>query len=606
MAAVLALALAAAGIFLPPWPLSPDGELVAVEGGTRAHRERRVGRAGRAGALPRDSGARTRGAWRSPRAERARRRRWSRRPGDRDRRRTSSAGEGPRRRGRDRDRGPAPRRRARRRRAPSGARRGAGPDLRDLAPAGPGRFRAIYEPADGPQPEVAVLLALVPRCPLCPTPRAVGGADRAARRGGRAPRRGRARARARPSRRRARLRPGRRGRARPVLVPLVIPPGVRRVARRSRSTRREPHRLPRSTSRLRREVDRLACARVAAGAARRRPQRGGRSGASPSTPRGEPAPGGAACLAASAQADASGRSSPWRGALQRARYRAPAGGAREGRPVRRATPGRRRGVARRHRTRARAGAPARDRRDARARAGAARRDRRGRDAPVRDARGDVLGRATRSAGRRRRASSRRTASSRRPRRRAGAAGAARVRAARRAARPRPLDAAARGEPLDRRGARRWTARPPAGCALRFGAGAQATTDARGEARAPAAGRGETVVAAGGARAAGWAGIAPPAAPFEISRDVEIALRPPSPVDVVARVEGRALALARRGRRGPPAPRPARRPPRATASRLGPAERDGDGGRAAIRRAGAASSRSWTTETGVAAVVEVPR
>jgi hypothetical protein len=39
---------------------------------------------------------------------------------------------------------------------------------------GPGRFRGVFEPAPTRHPEVVVLLAIAPRCPLCPTPRAVG------------------------------------------------------------------------------------------------------------------------------------------------------------------------------------------------------------------------------------------------------------------------------------------------------------------------------------------------------------------------------------------------------------------------------------------------
>jgi hypothetical protein len=44
----------------------------------------------------------------------------------------------------------------------------------EVVATAPGRFRARYEPAATRQPEVVVLLALSPRCPLCPTPRAVG------------------------------------------------------------------------------------------------------------------------------------------------------------------------------------------------------------------------------------------------------------------------------------------------------------------------------------------------------------------------------------------------------------------------------------------------
>ncbi|HYQ81443.1 MAG TPA: hypothetical protein VEP68_08075, partial [Anaeromyxobacteraceae bacterium] len=41
-------------------------------------------------------------------------------------------------------------------------------------PAGPGRFTARYRPSPVRRPEVAIVIAISPRCPLCPTPRAVG------------------------------------------------------------------------------------------------------------------------------------------------------------------------------------------------------------------------------------------------------------------------------------------------------------------------------------------------------------------------------------------------------------------------------------------------
>jgi len=69
-------------------------------------------------------------------------------------------------------------------------------------------------------------------------------------------------------------------------------------------------------------------------------------------------------------------------------------------------------------------------------------------------------------------------------------------------------------------------RPAAGVRLRFGSGAEATTDARGEARTAARGETETVSGPRGLRAAGWEGIEPPEAPFEIERKIEVRLRPP--------------------------------------------------------------------------------
>ena len=66
---------------------------------------------------------------------------------------------------------------------PAEAAAGAAPEIvassgrvRDVAPAGPDRFTAIYEPPPSRHPEVAVLVAIVPRCPLCATPRAIGSA----------------------------------------------------------------------------------------------------------------------------------------------------------------------------------------------------------------------------------------------------------------------------------------------------------------------------------------------------------------------------------------------------------------------------------------------
>jgi hypothetical protein len=73
-------------------------------------------------------------------------------------------------------------------------------------------------------------------------------------------------------------------------------------------------------------------------------------------------------------------------------------------------------------------------------------------------------------------------------------------------------------------ARTVDARPAAGVPLRFGSGAEVATDARGEARAPARGAHETVVAANGARAAGWEGVTPPEAPFEILQALDVRLK----------------------------------------------------------------------------------
>jgi hypothetical protein len=152
-------------------------------------------------------------------------------------------------------------------------------------------------------------------------------------------------------------------------------------------------------------------------------------------------------------------------------------------------------------------------------------------------------------------------------------------------------------------ARSHDARPSAGVPLVFGSGARATTDARGEARAPATGPVETVTSSDGARAAGWAGIDPPLAPTAISRVVEVRLRPPSPVDVVARVEGRTLHWRVEDAAGAPV---AGRAVvlRGSGLEVGPPVAEPGGGRAALGP-GQGTVAVIDAETGVAAVVEVP-
>jgi hypothetical protein len=150
-------------------------------------------------------------------------------------------------------------------------------------------------------------------------------------------------------------------------------------------------------------------------------------------------------------------------------------------------------------------------------------------------------------------------------------------------------------------ARTVDARPAAGVPLRFGSGAAATTDARGEARVPAVGPVETVVAANGARAAGFDGAAPPPVPFEISRTVIVSLRPPTPVDVIAHVQGGVLRWRVEQEGRPLAARAVAL--RSGAVLLGPAEKEGDGGRAAIR-GGTGLVAVVDEATGVSAVVEV--
>lgn len=468
--------------------------------------------------------------------------------------------------------------------------------VRDLVPGGPGRFRGVYEPAPTRYPEVGVLLALAPRCPACATPRAVGyaivplsaaidlpaqaepGARTTIAVGGRtfgpvtAPRTGR------------------------FSIPIEVAPGARfgRAttvdATGNRRTTEVDLRLP--------DVDALACAAWPAAVAA---DGLGEAGVwcVASTPAGAPARGARIVLRASA-GEVDGPA-PFRDALQRARFRAPRGGggkeavlsaaypeggqaSRDEIPVRLAT-----------------GGPAEisvalaaDPVPLGATVGV--------ESSVKDSRGDAIGVPH------------------------GPPGATEGFVA-------PDRFVARKEPGDftqdarlafalspgseataltlRRDGAAWVAdartvdgRPAAGVPLRFGSGAEAVTDGRGAARVAAQGPRESVVARGGARAPGWEGIAPPPAPpFEIERTVRVKLRPPSAVDVVAWIEGRTL----RWRVEDPERRPL--PGRAVALRsgavvLGPVERDAAGERAEIRGGGGAVA-VVDVATGVAAVVVAP-
>jgi hypothetical protein len=145
-------------------------------------------------------------------------------------------------------------------------------------------------------------------------------------------------------------------------------------------------------------------------------------------------------------------------------------------------------------------------------------------------------------------------------------------------------------------------RPAAGVAVRFGSGAVAVTDARGEARIPARGASETVEAANGLRAAGWAGFGLPVPPFAISRTFAIALAPEAPVDVRAAVRKGVLRWRVQDRSGRVLP--GRRVQlQGSGVQLGPVEPDGEGGRCTV--AGNGTVAVIDAETGVAAVLEVP-
>lgn len=465
--------------------------------------------------------------------------------------------------------------------------------IRDLAPMGSGRFRAVYEPAPTRHPELAVLLALVPRCPLCATPRAIGHAVVPLPAAIDLP------GRSEPGTRTTLTVGGRsfgpatadaRGR---FSVAVVVPPGARFASAVSvdalgnRKTTTVDLELP--------EVDRLACAAwpLAIPA-------DGRSEAAvwcvASTPAGAPAE--AARLALSAAPGEVGRLAPARGALQRATYRPPTGGGGRDALLRAAYPDGGAASADEVRIALATGAPA-EIAVAVARDpvpfGAAVRA----DATVRDARGDVVGRAAGPPG----ATEGFVATDRFVAARGGRSQQAPV-----------AFALSPGREVAsvtlRREGRSWLAeartvdgRPAAGVPLRFGSGAVVTTDARGEARAGGPDAAETVVAPGGARAAGWVGMAPPRAPFEIARTVEIPLRPESAVDVVARVEAGALHWTVEDGEGRPIA--GRRVAlRGDGVVLGPVVAESAGGRAAIE-GGRGVVAVVDVETGVAAVVEVP-
>ncbi len=145
-------------------------------------------------------------------------------------------------------------------------------------------------------------------------------------------------------------------------------------------------------------------------------------------------------------------------------------------------------------------------------------------------------------------------------------------------------------------------RPAAGIRLRFGSGATAVTDDRGEARAAAGAASETVEAEGGLHAAGWTGFGLPAPPFAIARTFSIALAPEAPVDVWARVQGRVLRWRVQDASGG---RLLGRAVHLQANgvRLGAIEADEGGGHCTV--AGKGIVAVIDDQSGVAAVVELP-
>jgi len=151
-------------------------------------------------------------------------------------------------------------------------------------------------------------------------------------------------------------------------------------------------------------------------------------------------------------------------------------------------------------------------------------------------------------------------------------------------------------------ARAVDGRPAQGVPLRFGDGAAAATDERGEARLAAREASETVTGPAGLRAAAWGWAAPAPEPAALARRAVVSLRPADAVDVAAAFDGRAVTWVVRGAAGEPDPARAvlLRP---GAVRLGPPERNGGGWRAEVL-AGRGPVAVIDAESGSAAVVEV--
>lgn len=462
--------------------------------------------------------------------------------------------------------------------------------LGPLEPQGPGRYRATFTLPTTRFPEPVAFLAVVPRCPRCATPRALGAAwlplpaavdlpgrsdpgvsttveiggttwgPVTADRGGR------------------------------FQVPVVVPPGAGTAAARSVSARGNQRRftielgLP--------PVPRVACLVEPP----RLPADGRSTAAVLCTacgPEGSPAPGAPLALGADRGEVTGGR---WDGVLFLATYRAPRGGAGEAEltaswPAAGAE-GRATAVAALV-----TGPPAsidwrlEGEPLAPGAAGAA-------SAVARDGRGDPLGPA-----------------------RATGPHAADLAAGRLVA-PRDLGDGVERVTLAfelpptrqaawlslRREGREWIAeargldaRPAEGVPLRFGSGATAVTDATGSARVRAAGPAEWVTGPDGLRAAGWSWAPPPGQPVAVGRQVDVALRPAGPVDVAASLDGRWLRWSVSAEGGP-----ARRPVqlRAGAVRLGPPAWDGAVGRCEVL-GGSGPVAVVDEQSGVAAVVEVP-
>lgn len=594
IASLLSLALAAGPeILLPPWPLSPDGEIVAVRGATMLEAEGAAVETVAPGlhrVLPAE-GAREVRLRAGPASAKAQ---VEPPPAEIS---ISFAPSAPVK-GRNReialDVAVAGAAGSEAERLPPEIVASSG-RVRGLVPAGEGRFRGVYELPATRHPEVVVLLALSPRCPTCSTPRAVGyaivplsaaialpgtsepGVRTAVVIGGRS------------------FGPAVADRAGKFTIPVVVPPGAHIGVAESvdalgnwKEKEVDLHLPP---------VKRIACA-----AWPRAVPADGRSRAAvwcvASSAAGAAEPD--ARLELSARAGGIGRAARFRGALQRALFRAPRGGGGAGAGLVAEYPD--------------GGPESRDEIELALATGAPAEivaDVPGEPVALgatvaaqtaaRDANGDVVGHPAAPPGAKE-----------------GFVGAGRF-----VAQAEPGDYVQRA-PLAyalapgaavatlslRRERDRWIAvartidaRPAAGAPLRFGSGAMVTTDARGEASTPASGPAETVTAADGARAAGFEGFSPPPEPFEIARTISVALRPSAPVDVMARVEGGMLrwrvvdaaGVALRGRTIAI---------RTRGVSLGPPEPDAEGGRAELR-GGRGTVAVIDVATGIAAVVEVP-
>jgi hypothetical protein len=144
-------------------------------------------------------------------------------------------------------------------------------------------------------------------------------------------------------------------------------------------------------------------------------------------------------------------------------------------------------------------------------------------------------------------------------------------------------------------------RPAVGVPLRFGTGEVAITGPLGVARVAARGDAQTVAAPGGARTAAWRGHRTGVPPVALSVTAEVSLAPEAPVNVMAAGEGGVLRWRVVGVDGRPL---AGRKVwlEAGGPRLGPPEPDGEGGR--CRFEGAGTVTVVDVASGVAAVVEV--